>query len=155
MRKLDETIANLKLALSTIETKEQGLLQAERQSGLQYRRIINFTLYEGGDLERALQMMDEVGQRTDYARSALAHLRQIKERAEDDLRAMLLTKTIEDAKAELADLQAKQAAGAELADAISALEARISEASALAGRLLSPSPAAASEARGEGTSRRG
>jgi len=136
MRKLDETIANLKLALSAIELKEQALLQAERQSGQQHRRIINYTLYEGGDLERALQMMDEVGQRTEYAHSALKHLRLIRERAEEDLRAMLLTKTIEDAKAELAELQAKQAQGAELSTAISALEARISEASALAGRLI-------------------
>ena len=138
MRKLDETIANLKLALATIETKEQALLQAERQSGLQHRRIVNFTLYEGGDLERALQMMDEVGQRTQYARTALEHLRMIKQRAEEDLRAMLLTKTIEDAKAELADLQAKQAHGESLHEAIAELEARISEASTLAGRLISP-----------------
>ncbi len=60
MRKLDETIAQLKLALAAIETKEQTLLQAERQASGQYKRIVNFTLYEGGDLERALAMMDEV-----------------------------------------------------------------------------------------------
>ncbi len=137
MRKLDETIANLKLALATIETKEQALLSAERQAGNQYKRIINYTLYEGGDLERALEMMDEVGQRTQYATTALEHLRLIKQRAQDDLRAMMLTKTIEDAKAELSELQAKQALGEPLGDAIAELEARISEASALAGRLIS------------------
>ncbi|HLG72151.1 MAG TPA: hypothetical protein VK009_17170 [Chloroflexota bacterium] len=137
MRKLDETIANLKLALATIETKEQALIQAERQAGQQYRRIVNFTLYEGGDIERALQMMDEVGQRTQYATTALEHLRMIKQRAEDDLRAMTLTKTIEDAKAELSELQAKQAQGEPLHDAIAELEARISEASTLAGKLIS------------------
>ena len=138
MRKLDETIANLRLALATIEAKEQTLLQAEGQAGGQYKRIINFTLYEGGDLERALQMMDEVGQRTAYARTSLEHVRLIKQRAEDDLRAMTLTKTIEDAKAELGELQAKQAQGEPLAEAIAELEARIGEASALAGRLISP-----------------
>src|SRR5713226_561017 len=132
MRKLDETIANLKLALATIESKEQALLQAERQASAQYKRIVNYTLYEGGDLERALNMMDEIGQRTQYARSSLQHLKLIKQRAQDDLRAMHLTKTIEDAKAELSQLQAKQAQG-------EALEGRISEASALAGRLISPS----------------
>jgi hypothetical protein len=139
MRKLDETIAQLKLALAAIETKEQALLQAERQAGLQYKRIINFTLYEGGDLERALQMMDEVGQRTEYARSSLDHLRLIKQRAQDDLRAMTLTKTIEEAKAELSALQARQAQGEAHDEAIAELEARISEASNLAGRLISPS----------------
>ncbi|HEX6510816.1 MAG TPA: hypothetical protein VF157_00835 [Chloroflexota bacterium] len=139
MRKLDETIANLKLALATIETREQSLMQVERNAAGQYKRIVNFTLYEGGDLERALQMMDEIGQRTQYARTALEHLRLIKQRAEDDLRAMQLTKTIEDAKAELSELQAKQAHGESLATAIAELEARISEASALAGRLISPS----------------
>lgn len=137
MRKLDETIANLKLALATLETKEQSLLQAERQAGNQYKRIINFTLYEGGDLERALQMMDEVGQRTQYATTTLEHLRLIRQRAEEDLRAMMLTKTIEDAKAELAGLQAKQAQGEPLQEAIAELEARISEASTIAGRLIS------------------
>jgi hypothetical protein len=139
MRKLDETIAQLKLALAAIETKEQTLLQAERQASGQYKRIINFTLYEGGDLERALAMMDEVGQRTQYASTALEHLRMIKQRAQEDLRAMQLTKTIEDAKAELSELQAKQAQGEPLEQAIAELEARISEASALAGRLISPS----------------
>ncbi len=139
MRKLDETIANLKLALATIESKEQALLQAERQASAQYKRIVNYTLYEGGDLERALNMMDEIGQRTQYARSSLQHLKLIKQRAQDDLRAMQLTKTIEDAKAELSQLQAKQAQGEALEDAIAELEGRISEASALAGRLISPS----------------
>lgn len=139
MRKLDETIAQLKLALAAIDTKEQGLLQAERQAGLQYKRVVNFTLYEGGDLERALQMMGEIGQRTEYARTSLEHLRLIKQRAQDDLRAMTLTKTIEDAKVELSELQAKQAHGEPLHQAIAELEARISEASALAGRLISPS----------------
>ncbi|GEM_PF-4717639 len=139
MRKLDETIAQLKLALAAIETKEQTLLQAERQASGQYKRIVNFTLYEGGDLERALAMMDEVGQRTQYASAALEHLRMIKQRAQEDLRAMQLTKTIEDAKAELSELQAKQAQGEPLEQAIAELEARISEASALAGRLISPS----------------
>ncbi|HLQ32460.1 MAG TPA: hypothetical protein VK457_07215 [Chloroflexota bacterium] len=139
MRKLDETIANLKLALATIESKEQALLQAERQASAQYKRIVNYTLYEGGDLERALNMMDEIGQRTQYARSSLEHLKLIKQRAQDDLRAMQLTKTIEDAKAELSQLQAKQAQGEALEDAIAELEGRISEASALAGRLISPS----------------
>jgi hypothetical protein len=138
MRKLDETIANLRLALATIATKEQALVQAERQSGLQHKRITNFVLYEGGDLDRGLQMMDEVEQRTQYARTSLEHLRLIKQRAEEDLRAMLLTKTIEDAKAELSDLQAKQAQGQPLQEAIAELEARISEASTLAGRLISP-----------------
>ena len=137
VRKLDETIANLKLALATLETKEQALMQAERAAGNQYKRIINFTLYEGGDLERALQMMDEVGQRTQYATTSLEHLRLIKQRAQDDLRAMTLTKTIEDAKAELSELQAKQAQGEALQGAIAELEARISEASSLAGKLIS------------------
>ncbi len=63
----------------------------------------------------------------------------IKQRAQEDLRAMQLTKTIEDAKAELSELQAKQAQGEPLEQAIAELEARISEASALAGRLISPS----------------
>jgi len=137
VRKLDETIANLKLALATIQTKEAALLQTQRQAGAQHKRIINFTLYEGGDLDRALQMMDEVSQRTEYATTALEHLRLIKARAEEDLRAMTLTKTIEDAKAELQELQAKQAQGEALDAAIAELEARISEASALAGRLIS------------------
>lgn len=137
MPKLDETIAELRLALAAIETKEQALLQAERQAGQQYRRIVNYTLYERGDLERALQMMDEVGQRQGYARTALEHLRMIKQRAEEDLRAMLLTKTIEEAKAELSALQAKQAQGEPQEAAIAELEARISEASGLAGRLIS------------------
>jgi len=136
MRKLDETIANLKLALATIEVKEQALLQAERQAGGQYKRIVNFTLYDGGDLERALQMMDEVAQRTQYASSALEHVRLIKQRAQEDLRAMTLTKTIEDAKTELAELQQRAANGADFGHAIAELEARISEASALAGRLI-------------------
>ena len=136
MRKLDETIANLKLALATIEMREQTLIQAERQASGQFKRIVNFTLYEGGDLERALQMMDEVAQRTQYASSSLEHLRLIKQRAQEDLRAMTLTKTIEDAKTELAELQQRAANGADLGQAIAEIEARISAASALAGRLI-------------------
>ncbi|MDE3075301.1 MAG: hypothetical protein KGJ86_07720 [Chloroflexota bacterium] len=136
MTKLDQTIANLKLALAEIETKEKSLLQLQRQAAQQYKRIINFTLYERGDLERALQMMEEVGQRRELAKSSLDHLQMVKRRAEEDLRAMLLTKTIEDAKAELARLQQNQAEGASPSEAIRRLEARIAEASDLAGRLM-------------------
>lgn len=136
MRKLDETIANLKLALADIETREKTLLQLQRQAGEQHKRIVNFALYEGGDLTRALQMMEEVGQRSQSAGTSLEHLKLIKSRAQEDLRAMMLTKTIEDAKIELAELQGRVSQDATLSDAIIELETRIAEASDLAGRLM-------------------
>lgn len=138
MRKLDETIANLRLLLAQVEAKEAALAQAERQAGEQLKRVINFTLYEGGELERALLMMDEIAQRRRFAQSSLENLRMLKERTVGDLKAMMLTKVVEDARAELADLRARQAEGQPLAKAIAELEARIAEASAMAGRLITP-----------------
>ncbi|HZU07782.1 MAG TPA: hypothetical protein VFB73_17590 [Chloroflexota bacterium] len=109
MQKLDVMIARLRFLLADVAAKETQLTNLRRQLRDQLDRVVTYSLYGDADLERSLSLMTEIQERLDRAESDASHLRRIRERAERELESLLLTKGVEEAKAQLAALHQRKA----------------------------------------------
>lgn len=108
MRELDRRIATLRLRLAEINARQEQLWALQRQFRNQLDRITDFAAYESSDLDAALSMAEEVDARLNQTERTLHHLDTIKTRGQEELDALLLTRSIEAAKAELAGLEARR-----------------------------------------------
>jgi hypothetical protein len=66
---------------------------------------MDFAIFERGDLDSALSMAEDVDSRLGQADRMLGHLQTIKTRGQEELNALLLTGSIEAAKANVAELE--------------------------------------------------
>jgi chromosome segregation ATPase len=141
---LDVMIARLRLMLADIAAKEtqlKGLCQQYRE---QRDKVVGYCLYSETSLESSLGLMGDISERLRDTETTLEHLAMIRSKAEAELESLQLTKGVEQAKAELADLQRrvadaeqrKQPASAELSEDIRRLQNLINEASDRAARNL-------------------
>jgi hypothetical protein len=105
MQQLDRRIATLRLRLAEIRSQEDKMRALQRQFSAQVDKVVEFAIRENSDLEGALNMLGEVDARQDQAERALRHLAAIRARAQEELDALVLTRSIEIAKAELAALE--------------------------------------------------
>ena len=105
MRELDKRIATLRLRLAEIESRQEQLRDLQRQFKSQLDRIVEFTVKENGDLDTALSMSDEVEARLAQTERSLKILSSIKARGQEELEALQLTRSVDAAKAELAELE--------------------------------------------------
>jgi len=108
MQELDRRIASLKLRLAEIEACEQSFRALRHQYRQQLRRAVDIAIWAEHPLDVALAAADEVRGRLDAAERSLDHLRRIRARAEDELRTLRLTRSVDDAKRQLADLQRRR-----------------------------------------------
>jgi chromosome segregation ATPase len=105
MQQLDRRIATLRLRLAEIRAREdqhRGLL---RQFRSQMDRVVDFAARDESDLDAAISMLDEVDTRYVHVERALRHLGTIRAKAQEELDALVLTRSIEVAKQELAGLE--------------------------------------------------
>lgn len=145
MQTLDVMIARLRLLLADVAAKEaqcEGLCQQFRE---QLNKVIGYCMYSSDtSLETSLGFMGEISEKLRAAEVRLEHLRMIRRRAERELESLELTKGVERAKAELADLKRRIAdaeasarpAPLELSEEIRRLQNLINEASERAARSL-------------------
>jgi len=150
MQKIDITIARLRLLLAELGAKEEQYAAMGRQFRGQLRRAIEYSIYGDASLDGTLGLMDEIQQRIAQAEVALRDLNLIRAKAERELESLQLTKRIEAAKKELAELLARQAelarlgadeparsAAPEIGEQIERLRQQINEASEQAAKSLS------------------
>ena len=145
VKKLDLTIARLRLLLADITAREAGL-QAQRRTFLdQQQKLINFGLYGDSTLDNVLAMLADVEERLQHTELSLRSLRAVRQRAEAEVESLQITKGIEEAKALLSQLQAQQAettgsdsalSREEIQAEIARLQALILEASERAARSI-------------------
>ena len=109
MNQVDSTIGRLRLFLADIEQKEKQLEITRRQFRDQMERVISFALYREASVEQTLSMMAEVHQRSQNAEQLLQHLGRLRARVVAELESLQLTKGIEAAKIELAELESRKA----------------------------------------------
>lgn len=107
MRELDRRIATLRLRLAEISAREEQIRSLQRQYRSQLDKLMDFAIYERGDLGSALSMADEVDSRLAEADRTLGYLKTIQARGKEELEALLLTSSIEAAKADVAELEAQ------------------------------------------------
>ncbi len=109
VNQVDSAIARLRLFLVDIDQKEKQLQATRRQFRDQMERVISFALYRETGVEQTLSMMVEVNQRSQNAEQVLQHLGRLRARVVAELESLELTKGIEAAKLELAELESQKA----------------------------------------------
>jgi hypothetical protein len=138
LKKIDITIARLRLLLADVSARERGLEDQRRVCREQQNKLVTFSMYGDSSLDSVLAMLGDVQERLTHVEATSRSLTAIRKRAEFELESLQLTKGIEEAKVLLQQLQARQAAPLDPADAlqpaeiqaeIARLQALINEAS--------------------------
>ncbi|MBV9358975.1 MAG: hypothetical protein JO023_25995 [Chloroflexi bacterium] len=103
LKKLDLTIARLRLLLADIASRDASL-DGQRRTALEQRnKLVTFSLYGDSSLDSVLTMMADVDERLAHVEASRRNLSAIRERAELELESLQLTKRVEEAKAQLAE----------------------------------------------------
>jgi hypothetical protein len=138
LKKIDITIARLRLLLADVSSRERNLEDQRRVCREQQNKLVTFSMYGDSSLDSVLAMMGDVSERLAHIDATSGSLAAIRKRAEFELESLQLTKGIEEAKVLLQQLQAKQAgtpdgsealSPAEIQAEIARLQALINEAS--------------------------
>ena len=122
LKKLDLTIARLRLLLADVTARESALEEQRRTFREQHNKLITFSMYGDSTLDSVLAMLGDVQERLAHIDALSQSLAAIRKRTENELESLQLTKGIEEAKALLQQLQAKQAAPVDAPDALSPAE---------------------------------
>lgn len=119
LKKIDITIARLRLLLADVTAREAALEEQRRTCREQHNKLVTFSLYGDSSLDSVLAMLADVQERLDAVEGRARALTAIRKRAENELESLQLTKGIEEAKSLLLQLRARQAEGVDPADALS------------------------------------
>ncbi|HEX2924022.1 MAG TPA: hypothetical protein VHS28_08360, partial [Chloroflexota bacterium] len=103
MRELDRRIAALRLRLAEINSRHEQLQTLQKQFRDQISSIVDFAALENRDLSSVLSMAEEVDTRLRQTEQTLRLLEAIRARGEEELETLLLTRTVDNTKAELAE----------------------------------------------------
>ncbi|HEX2987073.1 MAG TPA: hypothetical protein VHS06_02755 [Chloroflexota bacterium] len=103
MRELDRRIAALRLRLAEINSRHEQLQTLQKQFQNQISSIVDFAALENRDLSSVLSMAEEVDTRLRQTEQTLRLLEAIRARGEEELETLLLTRTVDNTKAELAE----------------------------------------------------
>ncbi len=122
LKKIDLTIARLRLLLADVTAREAALEDQRRTCTEQHNKLITFSLYGDSSLDSVLGMLRDVQERLSHIEVTSRALAAIRKRAAYELESLQLTKGIEEAKVMLHQLQARQAAPIDSADALSPAE---------------------------------
>ena len=108
MHKLDQTIARLRLLLAEIKGREESHAATRRQYEEQIARVIDIAVRGEAGLDRALTMTADLDARLHDLANRERYLARIKGQAQRELESLQLTKTIEEARAQIALLRQEQ-----------------------------------------------
>lgn len=122
LKKIDLTIARLRLLLADVTARETALEEQRRTAREQHNKLVTFSMYGDSSLDSVLAMLGDVQERLAHIEGLSQSLAAIRKRAEIELESLQLTKGIEEAKVLLHTLQAKQAGPFDPADALSPAE---------------------------------
>jgi hypothetical protein len=108
LQELDKRIGLLRLLLADLHAKQAQLSEMERQYHSQLARIVEFVVYREGDAGSALSLMAEVQAKLDEVEMSAGHMKLIVEKAQVELDVLALTKSVAEARSQLADLENRQ-----------------------------------------------
>jgi hypothetical protein len=122
LKKIDLTIARLRLLLADISARETAIEDQRRTCNDQRAKLITFSMYGDTTLDSVLAMLSDVDERLSHIEATARSLTAVRKRAEVELESLQLTKGIEEAKVLLQQLQAKQASDIDAAEPLTAAE---------------------------------
>jgi hypothetical protein len=135
LKKIDLTIARLRILLADVTARERALEDQRRTCRDQHNKLVTFSIYGDTSLDSVLAMLADVQERLEHVESTSRALAAVRKRAETELESLQLTKGIEEAKVLLQQLQAQQLepagplTAAEIQAEIARLQTLINEAS--------------------------
>jgi hypothetical protein len=135
LKKIDLTIARLRLLLADLTARDAALEDQRRTCREQHNKLVTFSLYGDSSLDSVLSMLADIDERLSHVEATSRSVAAIRKRAENELESLQLTKSIEEAKVLLHELQAKQANPESQAE-IARLRALINEASERAAKSI-------------------
>jgi hypothetical protein len=138
LKKIDLTIARLRLLLAEITAREAALEDQRRTCREQRAKLVSFSLYGDTSLDSVLAMLGDVEERLASVDATARSLALVRERAAGELESLQLTKSIEEAKVLLRELQTRQNSDSpgEVDSEIARLRSLINEASERAGKSI-------------------
>jgi hypothetical protein len=128
LKKIDLTIARLRLLLAELTARNAALEDQRRTCREQHNKLVTFSLYGDSSLDSVLSMLADIDERLTHVEATSRSVAAIRKRAENELESLQLTKSIEEAKVLLHELQTKQANPESQAE-IARLRSLINEAS--------------------------
>jgi hypothetical protein len=108
MQEMDRRVALLRLLLSDITARERQALENGEQLRIQMSRIVDVSVRQNAPVMQALSFLAEVEERLAQQEMVLRHLGMIRERAQSELNALLVTQRVTDAHLRLAELQRRR-----------------------------------------------
>jgi hypothetical protein len=144
---MDRRLGLLRLMLADITDREKQAQTGLATLRMQLKSIVDFTVQFNGGVGNALAGMAEVEEHIARQEAELRHLGMLRQRAESEIHALIVTRGIADARTRLAELETRRtmlregetpddAALAETDAEIAALQAEIHSASQEAARSL-------------------
>lgn len=118
MNEIDKRIGLLRLVLADVDGRIQQQQEISGQYRVQIARIVDALVRHAGDVGQALTAMAEVEERLTQIETTGRHLTQVRQRAARELEALLLTKRVAEAQAQLEELEGRRQ---ELATQLAAL----------------------------------
>jgi hypothetical protein len=118
MNEIDKRIGLLRLLLADVDGRIQQQQEISGQYRVQIARIVDPLVRHAGDVGQALTAMAEVEERLAQIETTGRHLTQVRQRAARELEALLLTKRVAEAQAQLEELEGRRQ---ELATQLAAL----------------------------------
>src|SRR5262249_25394442 len=109
MQEMDRRVGLLRLLLSDITARERQARENGEQLRLQMSRIVDVSVRQNAPVTQALSFLAEVEERLAQQEMVLRHLAMIRERAQGELNALLVTQSVADARLRLAELQRRRA----------------------------------------------
>ena len=122
LKKIDLTIARLRLLLADVGARERAIDDQRRTASEQRAKLITFSMYGDSTLDSVLAMLADVEERLSAIDAMSRSLAAIRTRAEGELESLQLTKGVEEAKVLLRELRARQAGGIDAAEPLSPAE---------------------------------
>src|SRR5215216_3093391 len=85
LKKIDLTIARLRLLLADVSARERALEDQRRTANEQHAKLIMFSMYGDATLDSVLAMMADVDERLGHVEATSRSLSAIRRRAEEEL----------------------------------------------------------------------
>src|SRR5262245_49140022 len=108
MREMDRRLGFLRLLLADLADRERQAKETVSQLRTQVRRIVDYTVQHNGSVANALAGMAEVEERLVEQETALGHLAMLRQRAQSELHALLVTRDVAEARNRLSELEAQR-----------------------------------------------
>lgn len=109
MQEMDRRVALLRLLLADITNRERQATEAAKQLRAQLKRIVDFTVQYNGGVANGLAALAELEEQLAQQEMTLRHLGMLRQRARSEMEALIITHSVADAQARLAELEARRA----------------------------------------------